>query len=79
LGEVGSIASDRFIERRIGTGTRKALEDTSKASSVTLDDETLKNLLGKKLGFKGHAHAYTNLSACFFSISKVRLVRRDLC
>ena len=47
LGEVGSIASDRFTERSIGTGTRKALEAASKASDVKLYDETFKNFLGK--------------------------------
>lgn len=36
LGEVGSIASERFTERPTSTGTRKALEDISKASNVTL-------------------------------------------
>jgi len=79
LGEVGSIASDRVIERRVGTGTRKALEDALEASNVTFNDEMLKNFLGRTSGFKGHAHAYTNLSACFFSISKACLVRRDVC
>lgn len=49
LEEVGAYINDKFIEKRIGTGTRKTLEDALKASNSTFDDEKLEKLVRKKL------------------------------
>jgi putative hydrolase of the HAD superfamily len=47
--EVGCEVSDAFIERRIGIGTRNTVEDALKHYKVTLDKETITELIKKKV------------------------------
>jgi len=49
LVEVGCVVDSKFIERRIGIGTRKILEDVLKESNITFDDRTLAELTRKKV------------------------------
>ena len=49
LAEVGCIVNDEFIERRIGTGTRKTLEDALEHCRIALDYETLEKLVRRKV------------------------------
>ena len=61
LGEVGCIVNDRFIERRIGTGTRKTLEDALKNRNITFDDEMLEKLVRKKVRLQTELFEIVNL------------------
>lgn len=61
LGEVGCIVNDGFIERRIGTGTRKTLEDALKNRNITFDDETLEKLVRKKVRLQKELFEIVNL------------------
>lgn len=50
----------RFVERRIGNGTKKALEVTPEAG-MSYFNEILENLSGERLVFKGmrtHTQSY---------------------
>ena len=49
LAEVGCVVDDEFIERRIGTGTRKTLEDALQHCRIVLDYETLEKLVKSKI------------------------------
>ena len=49
LAEVGCVVNDEFIERRIGTGTRKTLEEALEHCRIVLDDETLEALVRRKV------------------------------
>jgi HAD superfamily hydrolase (TIGR01509 family) len=49
LAEVGCVVDDEFIERRIGTGTRKTLEDALEHCRIVLDYETLEKLVRRKV------------------------------
>ena len=49
LAEVGCGVDDEFIERRMGTGTRKTLEDALEHCRIVLDDETLEKLVRRKV------------------------------
>jgi HAD superfamily hydrolase (TIGR01509 family) len=49
LVEVGCAATDRFIERRMGIGTKKTLEEALKECNIEFDDEILENLVREKL------------------------------
>jgi len=49
LVEVGCVVDDKFIERRIGIGTRKILEEVLKQSNIAFDDRMLKELIRKKV------------------------------
>ncbi|UCE15988.1 MAG: HAD family phosphatase [Candidatus Bathyarchaeota archaeon] len=49
LTEIGCAVSDGFLERRIGTGTRKTLEDALNKCNISFNDETLEELTRKKV------------------------------
>ena len=49
LTEIGCIVNDEFLERRIGTGTRKMLEDALNKCSITFDKKMLEELARKKV------------------------------
>ena len=49
LVEAGCLVSDEFIERRVGVGTKKTLEEVLEECDVRFDDEMLENLAGEKI------------------------------
>ena len=49
LREAGCMVSDEFIERRMGIGTRKTLEQALEECNVRFDDEMLENLAAEKI------------------------------
>jgi len=49
LVEAGCVVSDEFIERRVGVGTKKTLEEVLEECDVRFDDEMLENLAGEKI------------------------------
>jgi beta-phosphoglucomutase len=49
LTEAGCIVTDEFLERRIGTGTRKMLEDALNKCNISFDHEILEELARKKV------------------------------
>ena len=61
LGEVGCTVSDEFIERRIGTGTSKTLEDVLRYCKITFDDEMLEKLVRKKVRLQTELFEIVNL------------------
>lgn len=59
--EVGCVADDEFIERRIGMGTRKILEDALKQCNITLDDKMIEDLARRKVRFQRNLSKVVNL------------------
>jgi HAD superfamily hydrolase (TIGR01509 family) len=49
LRETGCLVSDEFIERRMGIGTKKTLEQALEECNVRFDDEMLENLAIEKI------------------------------
>jgi HAD superfamily hydrolase (TIGR01509 family) len=49
LKEIGCKVSDEFIARRIGIGTKNTFKEALKNLNITLDDETLDELVKKKI------------------------------
>ncbi len=49
LGEAGCVVSDEFIERRMGIGTKKTIEEAFRECDMRFDDETLENLATEKI------------------------------
>jgi len=49
LVEAGCLVSDEFIERRVGVGTKKTLEEVLEECDVRFGDEMLENLAGEKI------------------------------
>ncbi|UCC57794.1 MAG: HAD family phosphatase [Candidatus Bathyarchaeum sp.] len=49
LEEVGCVVTDEFIERRMGIGTKKTIEEALKECSIELHDEMLENLVIEKI------------------------------
>jgi putative hydrolase of the HAD superfamily len=49
LREIGCIVNDEFLVRRIGTGTRKMLEDALNKCNITFDNTVLEELTRKKV------------------------------
>lgn len=47
--EVGCVVDSKFIERRIGIGTRKTLKEVLNEGSITYDDRMLEELIQKKV------------------------------
>ncbi len=47
--EVGYVVDSKFIERRIGIGTRKTLKEVLNEGSITYDDRMLEELIQKKV------------------------------
>jgi len=52
LSEAGCTISDEFIERRIGVGTRKIMEDALRECGVDFDEEALERLVERKIEFQ---------------------------
>ncbi|NIR86367.1 HAD family phosphatase [Candidatus Bathyarchaeota archaeon] len=61
LKEVGCIVTDEFLERLIGTGTRKMLEDALNKCNISFDNEMLEELAGKKVGLQNELSASVTL------------------
>lgn len=49
LGEAGCVVSDEFIERRMGIGTKKTIEEAFRECDMKFDDEMLENLAIEKI------------------------------
>ena len=49
LGEAGCVVSDEFIERRMGIGTKKTIEEAFRECDMSFDDEMLENLSREKI------------------------------
>jgi len=49
LQEVGCIVTNEFLERRIGTGTRKMIEDAVNKCNISFDKKILEELATKKI------------------------------
>lgn len=49
LGETGCVVSDEFIERRMGIGTKKTIEEAFRECNMRFDDEMLENLAREKI------------------------------
>ncbi|TET25363.1 MAG: HAD family phosphatase [Candidatus Bathyarchaeum sp.] len=49
LGEAGCVVSDEFIERRMGIGTKKTIEESFRECDMRFDDEMLENLAREKI------------------------------
>lgn len=52
LSEIDCTVSDEFIERRIGVGTRRVMEDALRECGITSDEETLEKLIERKIEFQ---------------------------
>jgi len=61
LADVGCVVDDEFIERRIGTGSRKTLEDALEHCGIVLDNETLEKLVRRKVGLQAELSTIVNL------------------
>lgn len=59
--ELGCLVDDEFIERRIGTGTRKTLEDALNKGNLEYDNEMLEELTRKKNRLQADLFEYVNL------------------
>jgi len=49
LVEAGCVVSDEFIERRMGIGTKKTIEEAFRECNMRFDDEMLENLAREKI------------------------------
>jgi len=49
LREAGCVVSDEFIERRMGIGTKKTIEEAFRECDMRFDDEMLENLAREKI------------------------------
>jgi len=61
LVEVGCVVDGEFIERRIGIGTRKILEEVLKEGNITFDDRMLEELTRKKVKIQTELSEAVNL------------------
>jgi len=61
LVEVGCVVDSKFIERRIGIGTRKTLKEVLNEGSITFDDRMLEELIGKKVKVQTELSEVVNL------------------
>ena len=52
LSEAGCTISDEFIERRIGVGTRKIMEDALRECGIDFDEEALEKLVERKIEYQ---------------------------
>jgi len=59
--EVGCVVDSKFIERRIGIGTRKTLKEVLNEGSITFDDRTLEELIRKKVKVQTELSEVVNL------------------
>ena len=49
LGEVGCVVTDKFIERRMGIGTKRTIEEALEECNVRFDDDLLEGLVREKI------------------------------
>ncbi len=61
LREIGCIVDNKFLERRIGTGTRKMLEDALNTCNITFDNTVLEELTRKKVRLQKELSETVNL------------------
>jgi len=61
LAEVGCIVDDEFIERRIGIGARRTIEEILKENSIMFDDEMIENLIRKLINLQTNLSGMVNL------------------
>ncbi len=61
LTEIGCTVNNEFLERRIGTGTRKMLEDALNKCNITFDNEMLEELTRKKVRLQKELSETVNL------------------
>ncbi|MDH5461324.1 MAG: HAD family phosphatase, partial [Candidatus Bathyarchaeota archaeon] len=61
LKEIGCMVTDEFLERRIGTGTRKMLENALDKCNITFDNKMLEELARKKVGLQTELSASVTL------------------
>lgn len=61
LAEIGCIVYDEFLERRIGTGTRKMLEDSLNKCNIVFNDEMLEELTREKVRLQKELSKSVNL------------------
>jgi len=52
LSEASCTISDEFIERRIGVGTRKIMEDALRECGIDFDEEALEKLVERKIEYQ---------------------------
>jgi HAD superfamily hydrolase (TIGR01509 family) len=62
LGEVDCVVTDEFIERRMGIGTKKTIEEALKECNIELNDEMLENLVREKIRIQA---SLTNIVSLF--------------
>ena len=61
LTQIGCIVTDEFLERRIGTGTRKMLEDSLNKCNITFNNKMLEGLAEKKITLQTELSASVTL------------------
>ncbi|MFQ6081547.1 MAG: HAD family hydrolase [Candidatus Bathyarchaeia archaeon] len=61
LAEVGCVVDGEFIERRIGIGTRKILEEVLREGNITFDDRMLEELTREKVKIQTELSEVVNL------------------
>lgn len=61
LSEIDCTVSDEFIERRIGVGTRRVIEDALRECGITSDEETQEKLIERKIEFQTELTGSVNL------------------
>ena len=62
LVEAGCVVTDRFIERRMGIGTKKTIEEALKECNIRFDDKTLENVVRQKIRIQA---SLTNIVSLF--------------
>jgi len=62
LVEAGCVVSDEFIERRVGIGTKRTLEEVLEECNVRFDDEMLEKLTREKIRIQANL---TNIVSLF--------------
>jgi len=61
LAQIGCIVTDEFLERRIGTGTRKMLEDSLNKCNIPINNKMLEQLAEKKITLQTELSASVTL------------------
>ncbi len=61
LVEVGCVVDSKFIERRIGIGTRNTLKEVLNEGNITFDDRMLEELIRKKVKVQTELSEVVNL------------------
>jgi HAD superfamily hydrolase (TIGR01509 family) len=61
LGEVGCVVTDKFIERRMGIGTKRTIEEALEECNVRFDDDLLEGLVREKIRIQTSLHKIVSL------------------